>query len=191
MNHRCTQGWDLYQIRHHIHIMCLLLDFHTRVWRGRWWLSSGRLQFDSVGKFPAVSLATKTLCLSREAGPSPAVLYWPKLGVCHHRNSFLRWRKVGVCHRKFGQSAAVLLPTKTECFPTGGRTISCCSCVDQNWVFVTGIQTISSCFYGNLNHAALDKKEIEYSTWTNVKLQHKDTLSFYLANIYSFLWLWL
>lgn len=132
MNHRCIQGWDLYQIRHHIHIMCLLLDFHTRAWRGRWWLSSGRLQFDSVGKFPAVSLATKTLCLSREAGPSPAVLNWPKLGVCHHLNSFLCWRKVGVCHsssdnlqpfyrrpkpsvfpREVGPSPAVLVLTKT------------------------------------------------------------------------------
>lgn len=54
--------------------------------------------------------------------------------------------KSGCLSQQFGQSAAVLSPTKTECFPTGGRTISCCSCVDQNWVFVTGIQTISSCF---------------------------------------------
>lgn len=145
MNHRCIQGWDLYQIRHHIHIMCLLLDFHTRAWRGRRWLSSGRLQFDSVGKFPAVSLATKTLFVT--GGWTISCCFeLTKIGRLSSSKLIFVLTKSGCVSQQFGQSAAVLSPTKTECFPTGGRTISCCSCVDQNWVFVTGIQTSSSCF---------------------------------------------
>lgn len=136
----------MYQIRHHIHIMCLLLDFHTRAWRGRRWLSSWSTAVRLCGEISSRFVGDQNFVFVTGGWTISCCFELTKIGRLSSSKLIFVLTKSGCLSQQFGQSAAVLSPTKTECFPTGGRTISCCSCVDQNWVFVTGIQTISSCF---------------------------------------------